>query len=306
MSITDQSYADYTAWLERQPLAARSKQAYLFQIRRYLNWLPTLNDHEQLLPDHTLNRDPRQWQGEVDSVTWAVQNYKEAMLDQGLSAATVNQALSAAHNFYSSRGVQISVDPQRIRRHAPQALDGDEVRTLRRTVSGASPRDRAIVLTFLHTGLRLSELTALRTDDVAITARKGTLTVRVGKGGQSRSVPLNRECRHALQGWLAKRSGLRLRDTTPTDALWISRLGRQMSRRTIGTVVAQAGKAAGLEGVTPHRLRHTFVTRLARGGADPFLISDVAGHSRLETTLSYSRPTAADRDRIVVGILDRS
>ena len=54
-------------------------------------------------------------------------------------------------------------------------------------------RDRAIVLTFLYTGLRRGELAALRTGDVAITARKGVLTVRSGKGNRSRTVPIAAE-----------------------------------------------------------------------------------------------------------------
>lgn len=59
------------------------------------------------------------------------------------------------------------------------------------------------------------------------------------------------------------------------------------------------GAAAGIEGLTPHTLRHTFVTRLVRGGTDPFLVADLAGRARLETTLLYSLPSDDDRRQAV-------
>ena len=303
-SNTDESYTQYTAWLDRQPLATRSKQAYLWQVRRFLAWLPTHRDHEELLPDHTQPGATHRL-SQANQVTAAVLDYKKHMLKANAAPATVNQALAALNNFYMSRGLAVSVDPIPQPKRAPKALTEADLRSLRRTAAGLNPRDRALVVVLLDTGLRLGELAALRTDDVAITARKGQLTVRVGKGGRPRRVPLTKECRQALQDWLTQRSTLRRRDTTPADALWISRLGKQMAHRTIGTVISRVGRTAGIDGLTPHKLRHTYISRLARGGADPFLVSEAAGHSRLETTLLYSRPNADEQDRVILDIIER-
>ena len=140
---------------------------------------------------------------------------------------------------------------------------------------------------------------------MAITARKGMLTVRSGKGNRSRTVPIAAECRRALQDWLERRAGLKTRADAPAGALWVSRLGNQLSARAIREVIARAGRAARIEGLTAHTLRHTFITNLVRAGTDAFLVADLAGHSRVETTQLYSLPTAADKARAVTAVLDR-
>ena len=160
-------------------------------------------------------------------------------------------------------------------------------------------------MTFLYTGIRRAELSALRTGDVSITARAGTVTVRSGKGNRFRAVPLAAECRRVLQDWMADRAGLALRPGVPSDVLWISRLGKALSPRAISEVVVRAGRAARLDGLTAHALRHTFVTRLVRAGTDTVLVADLAGHSRVETTRLYSLPTEADKALAVTAVLDR-
>ncbi len=311
------AYTRYGTWLERQPLAERTKASYLSLTRSYLGWLVTPDDYESLIPDHTTGVVSVAWgpraeaeqdrrEAERRSAEWAVREYKRWMLvERRLAARTVNQALSAVSNFYLSRGLQVAAPPERLPKQAPQALAEAEVRALRRAAAGMATRDRAIILTFLYTGLRRGELAALRTGDLAITARKGVLTVRSGKGNRSRTVPIAAECRRALQDWQARRAGLRIRADARGDALWVSRLGNQLSARAIREVIARAGRAARIKGLTAHTLRHTFITSLVRAGTDAFLVADLAGHSRVETTQLYSLPTAADKARAVTAVLDR-
>ena len=64
-------------------------------------------------------------------------------------------------------------------------------------------------------------------------------------------------------------------------------------------MVTAAGQRAGIEGLTPHTLRHTFVTRLVRNRNDMVLVADLAGHARLATTRLYSLPTEAERQDAV-------
>ncbi len=73
------------------------------------------------------------------------------------------------------------------------------------TRTSASARDRAIVVVLLYTGLRLAELVALDVDDVKVSARKGIVVVRSGKGDAHREVPLNALVRQVLEEWLAER-----------------------------------------------------------------------------------------------------
>ena len=187
-TTTGAVYDTYTTWLDRQPLAARSRQAYRAQVGAYLRWLADTGDPEAALTQQ-------------DRRDWAVRDYKRQMKqERDWSAASVNQALAAIDNFYRSRQMgRPDVAREQLPRLAPRALDESEQRKLLRAVERLpSVRDRAIVTIMLYTGLRLSELAALTVTDVAVTARKGMVTVRSGKGDRYRTVPLNSPCRTAL------------------------------------------------------------------------------------------------------------
>ena len=182
----------YERWLARQPLADRTREAYLAQVASYVNWLADSEaGAEALAVDHV--RD------------WAVRDYKRHLkLRKRQAPASVNQALAAIDNFYRSLDMGTPrVDRERLVQAAPRALSEDEQRSLLRAVERCpSSRDRAIVTLLLYTGLRLSELAALEVTDVAVSARKGVVTVRSGKGDAFREVPLNSVCRtRCRNGW---------------------------------------------------------------------------------------------------------
>ena len=108
----------------------------------------------------------------------------------------------------------------------------------------------------LFTGLRIAELAALDRDDVAISARKGVVTVRRGKGERYRQVPLNAEVRDTLDAWLDKRNALPGSDG---PALLLSLKGRRLSARAIDLTVRHLGQEADVE-TSAHTLRHTCLT----------------------------------------------
>lgn len=235
---------------------------------------------------------------------WAVRDYKRFVKAKKWKPTTVNQALAAIDNFYRSRGVaRPEVAREELAQVAPRALESDEQRTFLRMVE-QSPiaRDRAIVLMFFYTGLRLSELAGLDEDDVAVSARRGRVTVRSGKGDQYREVPLNSACRTAMADWTIERSILLEADGTDHAAWWLSRTGTRMSPRGIDLVVRKLAKAAGLS-LSAHVLRHTCVTNLVRSGVDVVLVAEIAGHRRLDTTRRYSLPSEADRDAALESVI---
>jgi site-specific recombinase XerC len=86
-----------------------------------------------------------------------------------------------------------------------------------------SPRDRAIATLLVNTGLRIGECTAVDIDDVAVSARKGRVVVREGKGDAYREVALNAEAREALDVWTAERR--KQLDGSSERALFVSRKG---------------------------------------------------------------------------------
>ena len=186
---------------------------------------------------------------------------------------------------------------------APKALDEDDQRAFLRAVEGSPvARDRAIALVFFYTGLRLSELAGLDEADVAVSARRGRLTVRSGKGDTYREVPLNSACRTALSEWDIDRSTMVEALDENTDAWWLSRTGSRMTPRAIDLVIRKLADKAGLS-LSAHVLRHTCVTNLVRSGADVVLVAEIAGHRRLDTTRRYSLPSEADRDAALEAVI---
>jgi len=162
----------------------------------------------------------------------------------------------------------------------------------------AGVRDRAIVTVLLFTALRIAELAALGRDGVAISARKGLVTVRHGKGDRYREVPLNAEARDTLDAWIAIRAKL---PNSDGPALLLSLKGQRLSARAIDLAVRRLGHQADVE-TSAHTLRHTCLTRLVRAGHDIVLVAELAGHSRLETTRRYSLPSDADRQAAMDGL----
>ncbi|MDQ3462605.1 MAG: tyrosine-type recombinase/integrase [Actinomycetota bacterium] len=290
--------ATYAGWLKRQPLAARSRDAYLAQVRGFLTWL-TGSEHGPgaLVDPHV--RD------------WAVRDYKRHVKTaKRWAPASVNQALAAIDNFYRSLAAgRPEVLREELAQVAPRSLEeADQRRFLRIVEASPSPRDRAMATVFFYAGLRLSELAALDMADVEMSARRGRLKVRTGKGDAYREVPLNSASRKALEEWFEARTDqlAALANAEGGDAeetaLWLSRTGKPMSSRAVDMVVRRLAAEAKLE-LSAHVLRHTFVTNLIRSGADIVLVAEIAGHRRLDTTRRYSLPSQADKDAAVEAVL---
>ncbi len=294
----DAVVADYESWLGRQPLAGRSRDAYLAQVRAFVTWLADSEHGGQALVEASV-RD------------WSVRDYKRHVKTAKQWAPTsVNQALAAIDNFYRSLGVgRPEVAREDLAQVAPRALGEDEQRRFLRTVEGCpSARDRAIATVFFYTGLRLSELAVLAVADLSISARRGRLRVRSGKGDAYREVPLNSACRSAIDEWIKARTGqlasLAEGDAAPAEpgALWLSRAGSAMSARAVDLIIRRLAKDANLE-LSAHTLRHTAVTNLIRSGADVVMVAEIAGHRRLDTTRRYSLPSEADKDAALEAVL---
>ncbi len=279
--VRTEALSAYLGWLEGRPLAARSREAYAHQVRRYLAWLGDRSpvDGNPLADD--------------DARDWAVRDYKRHLKAvERWKPASVNLALAAVDSFYTQLGLgRPIVRREDLAKGAPRAITEEQQRRLLRMGERAKARDRAIVVLLLYTGLRLAELVALDVDDVKMSARKGIVVVRSGKGDAYREVPLNALVRQVVEEWLTERKAMAAVDER---AVFVGRSGRRLSKRSVDDVVRGLGKDAGIS-LSAHILRHTFLTRLARQGSDLVLVAELAGHRRLETTRRYSLPSDIDR-----------
>ena len=273
----------YQYWLTRQPLSANTRRAYLGRVRQYCAYLATcVNDYGSPL------RDPH-------GRDYAIRDFK-SHLKKSCKAkpASVNLTLAALDNLYLFLGLgRPNVRREDLPQEAPRALEPEEQKRFMRAVERCtSIRDRALALLLFYTALRVGECAGLNTDDIALSARKGKVTVRAGKGDAYREVALNTEAREGLAAWLVER-----RQRFPSrdeNALFLNSHGQRLSIRSIDLTLRRLGEEARVA-VSAHRLRHSCLTNLVRRGHDLVLVAEIAGHKRIETTRRYSLPSEHDR-----------
>lgn len=152
-------------------------------------------------------------------------------------------------------------------------------------------RDKAMLETIYGSGLRVSEVIALKPRDVNLA--EGFLTCR-GKGGKERIVPLGKSACRALDRYLKEvRPFL---EKSPQDFIFLTRRGKPFTRQGFWKLLkGYAGKAGLAAKVFPHILRHSFATHLLERGADLRSVQLMLGHSQITTTQIY---THVSRERL--------
>jgi site-specific recombinase XerC len=141
------------------------------------------------------------------------------------------------------------------------------------------------------TGLRVGELLALQVGDLEIGERSGKVTVRQGKHGSFREVPLTRDVRHALEAYLEDHP----EKTNPGAALWLGTRGSLSNRSSVVRILDKYVYQAQIEPVNPHALRHTFATRYLEANPDDLRgLAALLGHANLNTVMIYTEPGLAD------------
>ncbi|GIK36548.1 MAG: hypothetical protein BroJett011_03810 [Chloroflexota bacterium] len=152
-----------------------------------------------------------------------------------------------------------------------------------------SARDRAIITTFLYTGLRSNELRLLDVEDLDFEAM--TVFVRFGKRSKQRIVPLHAEAAAALDAHLAGRT---------SGPVFESNRGQRISYDRLHSLVVELGQRARLrKELHPHALRHSFAVSLLDADVDLETIRDLLGHESIETTSIYLHCSTAKRRQAV-------
>jgi integrase/recombinase XerC len=209
---------------------------------------------------------------------------------RGLDGKSLARMLSAWRSLFRylvrdhgyTRNPFLGIRPPRSARRLPKALSPDEAaRLLEFAPDGAAAlRDRAMFELFYSSGLRLSELTGLRVQDLDL----GAETVRVtGKGSKTRIVPVGRVALDALREWLAAR-------TAPaSDLLFPSASGKAMHPRTVQRRLQARALAQGIsQPVHPHMLRHSFASHVLQSSGDLRAVQEMLGHASISSTQIYT------------------
>ncbi|GAA2669903.1 tyrosine-type recombinase/integrase [Nonomuraea recticatena] len=221
---------------------------------------------------------------------------RHLLREQKASPSTVNQARAAITLMYEHAAqLRIKVKTATVPRPGePDALTPQQQGALERAAVRRGARDAAIIFLLLHSGARAEE-SLLDLQDLALTARTGSVRLH-GKGDQVRTVPLPAPARERLADWLLERG-------TDPGPLWSGQRG-PLSVSGITQVVLATGEQAGLKGLRPHVLRHTYATRLRQGGADSAQVQALLGHAKLDTTARYFRAGQAELEAVIERIFD--
>ena len=221
--------------------------------------------------------------------------------DLGLAPTTIRRQISAIRTYFKflvGEGIAARDPSERIEspkrwRTLPTVLTVAEMKKLLDAPNTDEPlaiRDRALLEFAYATGVRVSELIAIKSQDISLVDR----VVRVlGKGGKERIIPFGRSALGAIS--------LYAHEVRPTldrgktrGHLFLNARGTPLSRVGAWGVIKATARRAGLaKRVTPHTLRHTFATHLLEGGADLRAVQEMLGHADLSTTQLY---THVDRD----------
>ena len=272
-------------------LAANTVESYRRDLRRYSSVLAGRG--KAALGDVTA-ADVAEFlaslrEGDEEHAALAVSSAARAVIAvRGLHAFAVTQGLA---ELDPARDVPPPSPPRRL----PKAITLAEVERLL-AASGPAPtgpaagvdprllRDRALLEFLYGTGARISEAIGLDIDELQLDPADPAVRL-IGKGGKHRIAPVGSYAARALEAYLV-RGRPALAPAGP--AVFVNARGGRLTRQGAWGVLTAAATRAGLTGVSPHTLRHSFATHMLDGGADIRVVQELLGHASVTTTQIYT------------------
>jgi site-specific recombinase XerD len=259
---------------------------------RTLEWYQeSLSDFKAFCEDNGLGYSPEKIEASY------VRAWLASLQDRKLKKSTVNNRFRALSGFLSwCIGEGIINDSPLKNIHTPSigksivpVFNPDHVRAMLYLCPpnvwwGA--RDRAIILTFLHTGIRLSELCSLNLLDINFNNEDIKI---IGKGDKERRIYLDKEAQRSIISWIKHRSD-------NSEALFISRHGLPISSNAVQQMINKLGKRAGIKEIrcSAHTFRHTFAVNFLKAGGSVRHLQEIMGHTSMKPLEVYLRTIAAD------------
>lgn len=276
-------------------------------VSEFINWAKVergYSDHSVTayakdLSELAIYADGENYPDKIEALDFfALRGFVAALYDRKLSKSSIERKISTLKSFFKflyQKGIT-EENPARLlklpkkEKHLPSVFNIDDMFALLDIPDKSEPmglRDAVILELMYGTGIRVSELVGLNTDDVDLAG--GRIRVR-GKGKKERIVPLAEEMCLMLSDYYKIMPMITAEGRSiECSALIINRLGTRMTDRTVRRVVEAYLKKAGLPlNYSPHSFRHSFATHLLEGGADLRSIQELLGHESLSTTQKYT------------------
>lgn len=282
-------------WLKEEDKAEQTIRSYLTTVRAFAKWLEQSDEAFELSKVTTIQ-------------LMDYRSYLMNTLEQ--KPASINRSIAALKTFFQwavdakivSTSPAVKVKMKRVQHnHAPKWLTAQEqnrllycLETEKNDVKKA--RDKAIILTMLLAGLRVEEVSDLKTSHVDM--KQSLITVLDGKGGKYRVVPLHEDLKKAFKLWLTYRLSSKKQTHQESPYMFVSERSGQLSTRGIAFMVDSYMERCGLlerseEGTkvqgqaSCHSLRHSFCKSLVDVGVPIQNIAKLAGHDSIQTTQRY-------------------
>jgi len=243
----------------------------------------------------------RNWatKNELELLSLSRQDLREWLIDLGaekLSENSKRRLISAVRGFYkflmfdghvNKNPAEDLAAPQK-GVYLPRFLNRTEIESLLAAPDTSTEnglRDRAILELMYASGLRVSEAANLKIYDVDIDSGIVTTT---GKGSKTRRVPVGASAIEWIKSYLALR---RKKENIEIDNMFVNANGSPINRQSIYLSITDYAEKCGLEGVSPHTLRHSFATHLVQNSADIRSVQQMLGHADISTTQIYTHIT---------------
>ena len=226
-----------------------------------------------------------------------IRGYISYLYKQKYQAKSITRMLSALRSFfkYLKREEKISTNPldlitsPKVEKKLPKYLTINDVEKILNAPDMSNKigiRDAFILELLYVTGIRVSELTNIKLNDISIVEKKIKI---MGKGSKERIVYYGTRCQELLNKYLNIRNDF-LKQAN--DYLILSNTGKQISTREIRNIINRLKVKAGIDiNISPHTYRHTFATHMLNEGADLRSVQELLGHENLSTTTIYTHLT---------------
>ena len=226
-----------------------------------------------------------------------IRGYISYLYKQKYQAKSITRILSALRSFfkYLKREEKISTNPldlitsPKVEKKLPKYLTINDVEKILNAPDMSNKigiRDAFILELLYVTGIRVSELTNIKLNDISIVENKIKI---MGKGSKERIVYYGTRCQELLNKYLHIRNDF-LKQAN--DYLILSNTGKQISAREIRNIINRLKVKAGIDiNISPHTFRHTFATHMLNEGADLRSVQELLGHENLSTTTIYTHLT---------------
>lgn len=293
---------EFESWLKDRGCRPNTIKRYIFVAAEFRKWHEVTFSHSPFDPNIVSGLDLQDW--------------KEYLLNfvkidgNKLAISTINNKIESLKTYFRylkdtkvitkepTQHLKLQRDNNRIesprwlnrleRSRILNLVDNDEI-VNSKTNLWRYTRNRAIIFFMLHAGLRISEVANLHLSDI----QGSFVSVRNGKGGKSRIIPMNNDLIFAYEKWLEQR-----RDSD-IPYVFLSQKKQQITTDGIQHIFRNLRKITHMEELTPHVLRHTFCHDLLHAGIPIHRVSELAGHTTMDVTKRYVTSSITEKEDAV-------